>query len=69
MFEAKHRAYVLRWARMHWREDHSQPADMDEMLERTATEITALADSRLMWRVFAFAELGIIGGLIWLLSR
>lgn len=69
MVDAKHRAYVLRWAREHWREDHSQPADMDVLLERTAAEIVALADSRLIWRVFTFIELGIIGCLIWIFAR
>lgn len=69
MFDPQHRAVVLLWARTHWRNDNSQPRDMDEILERTAVEIVALADSRLLWRCLCVFELGIIGGLVWLLTH
>lgn len=69
MFDARHRAYVLRWAKSHWKRDNTQPRDMDEMLERTAVEFVALSDSRLLWRCLSIIELGIIGGLVWALTR
>jgi hypothetical protein len=67
--DAKHRAYVLRWAKNHWKRDNTQPRDMDEMLERTAVEIVELSDSRLIWMAFAFIELAALAALIWALAR
>lgn len=44
----------LRWAREWWREDHSQPADLDALLLRAAQTLERTVPSH--WRMFAVLE-------------
>lgn len=44
----------LRWARAHWREDNSQPRDLDGLLERAAETLDKTVPS--FWRIIAAIE-------------
>jgi hypothetical protein len=55
-------AYLLRWAMQQWQEDHTQPRDLDGLLEDAAR---ALDNSvSVWWGVAAWAEACILAAII-----
>jgi hypothetical protein len=64
-YDPGHVAYLLRWARVRWQVDNSQPRDLDNLLERAAHTLDLTVSAH--WRIAAVVEaVALVAILMWI---